>query len=106
MRFAQIDENNLVLQVVVSDSLEWVEKNIGGMWVETLKDGTQFKYAGVGFTYDAERDNFIPPQPFPSWVLVEESLTWEAPIPFPDTEGSFVWDEQAGDWVAVETPEA
>jgi len=59
-------------------------------------------YAGVGFTFDEERDAFIPPQPFPSWVLNEESCLWDAPVPYPTDGGLYSWDEAAGEWVAAE----
>lgn len=100
MRFAQVDENGLVAQVVVADSLGWVVENIGGTWVETFKDGTRFNYAGIGFTYDESRDAFIPPKPFESWVLDEDTCLWVAPVPMPE-DGEYVWDEPAVDWVAV-----
>lgn len=57
-------------------------------------------YPAVGFTYDSELDGFIPPKPFPSWVLDEVSFKWEAPIARP-AEGAWMWDERAGDWVEV-----
>ena len=60
----------------------------------------RFNYAGIGFTYDAERDAFIPPTPYPSWVLDETTCQWVAPIAYP-AEGVHVWDEEAGDWVEV-----
>lgn len=61
--------------------------------------GTPFRknYAGIGYTYDAARDAFIPPRPFPSWTLNETSCTWEAPVTRP--EGSVQWDEQTQSWV-------
>ena len=68
----------------------------------------RFNYAGIGFTYDEERDAFIPPKPFESWVLVEETCLWTAPVPMPeetDEEGNpvpYVWDETAGEWVVSE----
>jgi len=60
----------------------------------------RFNYAGIGFTYDENRDAFIPPQPYASWVLDEATCLWVAPIAYP-AEGVHVWDEQAGDWVEV-----
>jgi len=59
-------------------------------------------YAGIGFTFDEQRDAFIPPQPFPSWVLNEESCLWDAPVPYPTDGGLYSWDEAAGEWVAAE----
>jgi hypothetical protein len=63
-------------------------------------------YAGIGFTYDEEQDAFIPPQPFDSWVLDEDTCLWEAPVAYPEDGGQYTWDEDAGDWIAVETPGA
>ena len=60
----------------------------------------RFNYAGIGFTYDETRDAFIPPQPYPSWVLDEATCQWVAPIAYP-AEGMHTWDEEAGDWVEV-----
>jgi len=60
----------------------------------------RFNYAGIGFTYDENRDAFIPPQPYASWVLDEDTCLWVAPIAYP-AEGMHTWDEQAGDWVEV-----
>ena len=58
-------------------------------------------YAGIGFTYDADRDAFIPPKPYDSWVLDEDTCLWVAPIPMPEDGEAYTWDEDAGDWVAV-----
>jgi len=63
-------------------------------------------YAGVGYTYDNGRDAFIPPKPYDSWVLNEESCLWEAPVPYPTDGQIYVWDEQTTDWVLlVEEPD-
>lgn len=64
-------------------------------------DGAPFRgnYAGIGFTYDEALDAFIPPTPYPSWVLDEGTFSWVAPLPKP--EGDYTWDEGAGDWVEV-----
>ena len=67
---------------------------------EDQSQAFRFNYAGIGFTYDADRDAFIPPTPYPSWVLDEDTCLWVAPIAYP-AEGDHVWDEQAGDWVEV-----
>lgn len=58
-------------------------------------------YAGIGFTYDAERDAFIAPQPFPSWVLDEDTCLWDAPTPYPDDGKIYIWDEATLAWVEV-----
>ena len=105
--WAEIDENNVVLRVTVGDNasfdegFQWLLDNLGGTWVQTSYNGNiRFNYAGIGFTYDENRDAFIPPQPYASWVLDEDTCLWVAPIAYP-AEGDHVWDEQAGDWVEV-----
>jgi len=63
----------------------------------------RYNYAGIGYSYDADRDAFIPPQPYASWVLDEDTCLWVAPIAYP-AEGDHVWDEEAGNWVEVVDP--
>ncbi len=58
-------------------------------------------YAGIGFTYDEDRDAFIPPKPYDSWVLDEATCLWVAPVPYPEDGGEYTWDEETGDWVEV-----
>ena len=121
--FAKLDENNLVTFVTVGrqedDGLEEeLTARTGDVYRQTsyntyggvhYTDGEpsadqskalRFNYAGIGHTYDADRDAFIPPQPYASWVLDEATCLWVAPIAYP-AEGVHVWDEQAGDWVEV-----
>ena len=59
-------------------------------------------YAGIGYTYDAQRDAFIPPKPFESWVLDETSCLWEAPTPYPDDGERYTWNETTTSWDQVE----
>jgi len=59
-------------------------------------------YAGLGYSYDAGRDAFIPPQPYASWTLNEDTCLWEAPVAYPDDGGMYSWDEATTSWVAVE----
>jgi hypothetical protein len=59
-------------------------------------------YAGIGYTYDEERDAFIPPKPFESWVLNEDTCLWESPVPYPSDGERYVWDEETVAWVEVE----
>ena len=61
----------------------------------------RYNYAGIGFTYDEDRDAFIPPKPFDSWVLDEATCLWTAPIEYPADGGVYEWDESEGDWVEV-----
>jgi len=126
--FAKLDENNTVIFVVTgrkdSDGKEGeITARTGKVWKQTsyntsggvhYTDGEpsadqskalRYNYAGLNFTYDPERDAFIPPKPFESWVLDEATCLWVAPIAYP-AEGVHTWDEEAGDWVEVtdETP--
>jgi hypothetical protein len=118
--FAKLDEKNVVIFVTAGrqedDGLEaeltartgevykqTSYNTFGGVHYtdgEPSADQTQAlrkNYAGIGHTYDETRDAFIPPTPFPSWVLDDATCQWLAPTPKP--EGEYVWDEQAGDWV-------
>jgi len=121
--YAYIDETNTVTSVIVGPD-EGTEPNGIDSWEAYFSakgkgqavrtsyntsggvhsgDGTPFRknYAGIGFTYDEERDAFIPPKPFESWVLDEDTCLWEAPIEYPVNGGTYTWDEEAGDWVEV-----
>ena len=114
--FAKLDDNNLVTFVTVGrqedDGLEAeLTARTGDVYKQTsyntsggvhLLGGTPLRknYAGIGFTYDEARDAFIPPKPFESWVLDEDTCLWAAPIAYP-AEGEHTWDEEAGDWVEV-----
>lgn len=108
--FAQIDENNIVTQVlVVPDNAEdrgqdylANDLGLGGTWVQTSYNNRIRKnYAGVGFTYDANRDAFIAPKPFDSWVLNEDTCRWEAPIAYPTDGVMYKWNEDKKDWEAI-----
>jgi hypothetical protein len=116
--FAQLDENNVVTQVIVVNNndcqIDGVESEDAGIlfckqlfgastqWKQTSYNGNiRNNYAGIGYTYDAQRDAFIAPKPYPSWVLVEETCQWTAPIAMP-TEGMYSWDEALQNWVPSE----
>ena len=115
--FAQIDEANLVLQVIVVNNNELMDNGVeseakgiafcqmlfpGTNWVQTSYNANFRKnYAGIGFTYDATRDAFIGPQPYPSWVLNETTCQWEAPVPYPNDGKNYQWDESQQTWVEV-----
>lgn len=115
--FAELDENNLVIRVLVGDNsmpnegYDWFVENLGGTWVQTSyntfggqhkEGGVPFRknFAGIGFTYDESRDAFIPPKPFDSWLLDEETCLWKPPIAKP--AGNFTWDESVVNWVEVQ----
>ena len=69
-----------------------------GVPSEDQRKALRFNYAGIGFTYDEERDAFVPPKPFESWVLNEETCLWKAPLPYPDGGGEYTWNEETGSW--------
>lgn len=120
--YAFLDENNVVTQVIVgidegTDGIDWEERytEIKGQKCKRTSYGTvggkhsngktpfRKNYACIGFTYDETLDAFIPPKPFPSWVLNPDSCLWDPPIPYPDTEQRFVWDESEQNWVSLTT---
>lgn len=121
--FAELDENNVVTRVIVVANKDTADANgneaesigvafcqrlLGGNWVQTSYHGNIRKnYAGIGYTYDAAIDAFVPPQPYPSWVLNPDTAQWEAPVPMPDDGKMYSWDEATQSWVEVApAPEA
>lgn len=103
--FAEIDENNIVIQVIVvpdvheSWGADWCRDNFGGSWVQTSYNAKIRKnFAGIGFIYDAEIDAFYTPQPFPSWSL-DTNAQWQAPTPMPENENEYIWDETSRSWI-------
>jgi hypothetical protein len=113
--FAQLNNHDIVITVNVVnnsdiDDLPFPEsepvgilylQNLYGpetVWKQTSYNGNFRKhYAGVEYTYDAQLDAFIPPQPFPSWVLNTETCLWESPTPYP-SDGVHIWNEQTLSW--------
>ena len=120
--FAEIDQNNVVLRVVVVDNKDtsdaagvekehigaaYLERILGGTWKQTSYNGNIRKnYAGAGYTFDAARDAFIPPKPFTSWVLNETTCQWEAPTPMPTDGQMYSWDEATTSWKVNEPAQA
>lgn len=120
--YALIDNTMTVVSVITgvdenTDGVDWEEHygNFHGMLCKRTSynthggvhsgGGTPLRknYAGVGYTYDPDRDAFIPPRPdFPSWVLNEETCYWEAPIPYPEDGSDYLWDENKGNWILLE----
>ena len=115
--FAQLNEENLVTQVIVvanqdtadqdgveneAIGIEFCTNLLGGKWVQTSYNGNIRKnYAGIGYKYDATLDAFIPPQPFASWTLNNETAQWEAPTPCPTDDKKYTWNEDTLAWVEV-----
>lgn len=110
--FAELDENNIVLRVLVGDNnlpnegYDWFVENLGGRWVQTSYNGTIRKnFAGIGYKYDEELDAFIPPQPFESWTLNAYTAKWMAPKPYPQDGRVYFWEEETLSWKEVENNE-
>lgn len=104
--FAELDENNTVIRVLKTDNdypnegYDWLIETFGGRWVQTSYMAAFRKnFAGIGCKYDEERDAFIMPKPFESWVLDEGTCQWIAPISKPDTEKLYNWDEETTTWI-------
>lgn len=98
--YAKIN-NGKVVNVIAADAdfIATYDDGAPGQWVETWMDGSLRKnYAGIGYAYDTARDAFIPPQPYPSWALLENSCLWEAPIPRPDDGAFYRWNEDSISW--------
>jgi hypothetical protein len=107
--FAEIDADNIVLRVIVADTKEWCEQNLGGTWVQTSYNtyGGQHpegrplhkNYAGIGYHWDGT--GFFAPQPFPSWTKDEDTYLWEAPVPHPNDGKLYEWNEAELKWDEV-----
>lgn len=107
--FALLNENSIVTQVIVAEQ-DVIESSLFGTgWVQTSYNtqGGQHpedrplrkNYAGVGYTYDSQRDAFIPPQPFVSWSLNEQTCLWNAPTPKPTDGKIYIWNEEQLAWI-------
>jgi len=108
--FAKI-ENGIVTHVIVAEQ-DVIDSGLFGTgWVQTSYNthGGQHpqgrplrkNYAGVGYTYDTDRDAFIPPKPFASWSLNETTCLWDAPTPMPTDDKRYAWDEPTLSWIEV-----
>ena len=126
--FCRLDENNIVTQVIVVDNkditdpftgqedeilgIAFCKKLLGGNWVQTsYNNNFRKRYAGIGYKFSKELDAFLPPKPFESWVLNNETADWEAPVPQPELTAEeieagsrYEWDEENTAWNLV-TPE-
>lgn len=116
--FAELDDNNRVKRVIVvsnndtsdaygtekeSIGIAFCEKLFGGRWIQTSYNGNfRNKYAGIGDIYNPTLDAFIPPKPFPSWLLNTQTYQWEAPVPYPQDGNTYKWNESNRMWVLSE----
>jgi len=116
--YAFLDENYIVVEVIVGkdeSNFDW-ERHYGDLRGQLCKrtsyntkggvhteGGQPFRknYAGIGFTYDPVRDAFIPPKPYNSWILNEDTCLWDSPVPYPSDGKTYNWDEIFGNWVEV-----
>ncbi len=121
--FAKVN-NQIVEQVIVAEP-EFFQTFVDtspGQWVQTsynTRGGVHYNpnsnepsedqtkalrknYAGIGYTYDAQRDAFIPPKPYASWVLNEDTCLWESPVPYPNDGEQYTWNEETQEWVVIE----
>lgn len=112
--FAEIDEQGIVKRVVALDNdhirdadgrhnellgKQYLSKILGGEWVQTSYNATfRKRFAGKGYRYDKELNAFITPNPFPSWLLNENTIEWEPPIEMPDDGKRYLWNEVIMEW--------
>lgn len=115
--FAEIGLNNTVMRViVVSDDdckdqfgnesevigAKFCNNLFGGVWLQTSYNGNMRKnYAGAGYTYDSQRDAFVPPKPFDSWVLDEQTCQWMPPVAMPTDGQLYIWNEETQSWTGA-----
>jgi len=117
--FAEIDSNGVVQRVIVVSNKDtadaygvekesigaaFCERLFGGTWRQTSYNGNFRKnYAGIGYTYNAALDAFVPPKPqnYPSWVLNPDTAQWETPVPMPEDGKMYSWDEATISWKLV-----
>ena len=116
--FAYVNAQGIVEQVIVAEQ-DVIDTGIFGnpsSWVQTsynthggvhANGGTPLRknYAGIGYTYDAQRDAFIPPKPFSKWILDEETCLWDAPIQPPNDGLHYMWNDDVGQWEQVSEAE-
>jgi hypothetical protein len=103
--FAKLDNNNIVTEVIVAEQDFINSGSVGDSfrWVQTSYNFNFRKnYAGVGYIYDRVRDAFIPPKPHSSWILNEDTCLWIAPVPYPDDDNKYTWNEETTNWDLIE----
>lgn len=104
--WAEIDDENKVIRVVVCDNndpngdegYQWLLNNLGGTWIKTsYNNKIRKQFAGINYTYDEVNDVFISPKPYASWSL-DDNFNWQPPTPIP-LEGKWCWDEDSLSWI-------
>jgi hypothetical protein len=114
--YAFLDNDNIVTEVIVGiDETELIEGKHPEVWYGEFRGQTckrtsyngnyRKNYAGLGYKYDEALDAFVPPKPYESWILNEDTALWEAPVAYPEDGGMYSWNEENGSWDAVELPE-
>ena len=100
--FAKIDSNNIVENVIVAEK-NFINSGAVGdefLWIQTSYNGNfRGHFAAVGDTWDKVNEVFISPQPYPSWILNEDTCIYEAPVPYPTDDLMYTWDEDTTSWV-------
>lgn len=107
--------NGVVTKVIVAepDFFNSFVDDSPGKWIQTSYNTfggvhntggipLRMNFAGIGFSYDSEKDAFIPPKPYASWVLNESTCLWEPPVPMPNDSTNYTWDESSASWIAIE----
>jgi hypothetical protein len=115
--FAEIGLNNTVMRVIVVSNddckdqfgnesevigAKFCSNLFGGVWLQTSYNGNKRKnYAGIGYTYDSQRDAFVPPKPFDSWILDEQTCQWMPPVAMPTDGQPYIWNEETQSWTGA-----
>ena len=95
-------QDGIVTQVIVAepDFFNTFVDSSAGEWIQTsYTKSIRKNFAGIGFSYDRKLDAFIPPKPYPSWILNEVSCNWESPVPMPADNKNYIWDEESQAWL-------
>ncbi|MGY8913385.1 MAG: hypothetical protein ACKVHS_08975 [Flavobacteriales bacterium] len=96
--FAEINtQTNEVLRVIGAKSKLWCEYELDGTWFRTYYDTEGKNFAGIGFTYYPDKDNFSAPQPYPSWTLDDQCI-WQPPVTRPEGDKLYDWNEETQSW--------
>lgn len=99
--FAEVDKDNKVINVIQAEDEEFI-KTLGSSYIETFESETVIgARADKGYTYDASKKAFFPPQPYPSWVFDEKTNTYEAPVTYPTDSKQYKWNESSKKWDEV-----